>query len=76
LAAGLTLPLLGLMGYTPGTQQPQALMALTIVYCLVPIAIKIVAALALYMLMIRKNKKNPVRVEPVETLRQAQPERG
>jgi glycoside/pentoside/hexuronide:cation symporter, GPH family len=55
LAAGLTLPLLGLMGYTPGTQQPQALMALTIVYCLVPIAIKIVAALALYLLMIRPS---------------------
>jgi Na+/melibiose symporter-like transporter len=55
LAAGLTLPLLGLMGYTPGTQQPEALTALTIVYCLVPIAIKIVAALALYMLMIRPS---------------------
>ncbi len=53
LAAGLTLPLLGLMGYTPGTQQPQALSALTIVYCLVPIAIKVVAVLALYLLMIR-----------------------
>ena len=55
LSAGLTLPLLGLMGYTPGTQQPQALQALTIVYCLVPIAIKIVAALALYVLMIRAS---------------------
>lgn len=53
LAAGLTLPLLGLMGYTPGTQQPQALAALTVVYCLVPIAIKIGAALALYILIIR-----------------------
>jgi GPH family glycoside/pentoside/hexuronide:cation symporter len=55
LAAGLTLPLLGLMGYTPGTQQPEALTALTIVYCLVPIAIKVVAALALYLLMIRRS---------------------
>ena len=55
LAAGLTLPLLGLLGYTPGTQQPQALTALTIVYCLVPIAIKIVAALTLYVLMIRPS---------------------
>jgi glycoside/pentoside/hexuronide:cation symporter, GPH family len=80
LAAGLTLPLLELMGYTPGTQQPQALAALTIVYCLVPIAIKIVAALALYMLMIRTNQEKTVRVEPAEssvkTLRQAQDERG
>ena len=55
LAAGLTLPLLGLMGYTPGAQQPQALAAHTIVYCLVPIAIKVVAALALYLLMIRPS---------------------
>ena len=55
LAAGLTLPLLGLMGYTPGTQVPQALTALTIVYCLVPIAIKIVAALTLYLMMIRPS---------------------
>jgi Na+/melibiose symporter-like transporter len=55
LAAGLTLPLLGLMGYTPGTQQSEALTALTIVYCLVPIAIKVVAALALYLLMIRRS---------------------
>jgi glycoside/pentoside/hexuronide:cation symporter, GPH family len=53
LAAGLTLPLLELLGYTPGTQHPQALTALTIVYCLVPIAIKIVAALTIYLLMIR-----------------------
>ena len=55
LAAGLTLPLLELLGYTPGTQQPQALTALTIVYCLVPIAIKLVAALALYILIIRSS---------------------
>ncbi len=55
LAAGLTLPLLELLGYTPGTQQPEALAALTIVYCLVPIVIKIVAALVLYVLMIRPS---------------------
>ncbi len=76
LAAGLTLPLLELMGYTPGTQQPQALTALTIVYCLVPIAIKVVAVLALYLLMIRPNQVKSVRVEPAETLSQAQEERG
>jgi glycoside/pentoside/hexuronide:cation symporter, GPH family len=62
LAAGLTLPLLGLLGYTPGTQQPEALTALTIVYCLVPIAIKIAAALALYLLMIRPS------APPISTL--------
>jgi Na+/melibiose symporter-like transporter len=56
LAAGLTLPLLGLLGYTPGTQSPQGLGALTVVYCIVPIAIKLMAALVLYVLIIRKNK--------------------
>ena len=66
LAAGLTLPLLGLLGYTPGTQQPQALTALTIVYCLVPIAIKIAAALTLYMLMIRPSK---AKISPLNTAR-------
>jgi glycoside/pentoside/hexuronide:cation symporter, GPH family len=64
LAAGLTLPLLGLMGYTPGTQQPQALTALTIVYCLVPIAIKVVAALALYVLMIRPSTSTSASAQP------------
>ncbi|MEN9671407.1 MAG: hypothetical protein RL018_1684 [Pseudomonadota bacterium] len=61
LAAGLTLPLLALMGYTPGTQQPQALTALTIVYCLVPIAIKLAAALTLYLLMIRPSSLKTAR---------------
>jgi glycoside/pentoside/hexuronide:cation symporter, GPH family len=67
LAAGLTLPLLGLMGYTPGTQEPQALTALTIVYCLAPIAIKIVAALALYVLMIRATSAQAITPTIVRT---------
>jgi glycoside/pentoside/hexuronide:cation symporter, GPH family len=75
LAAGLTLPLLELFGYTPGTQEPQALRALTMVYCLVPIAIKAVAAVALYMLVIRHTDTKTVRPELVEGFRQAQPER-
>jgi glycoside/pentoside/hexuronide:cation symporter, GPH family len=60
LAAGFTLPLLELMGYVPGTQQPQALEALTIVYCLVPIAIKFIAALTLYALIIRTTPTKPI----------------
>jgi Na+/melibiose symporter-like transporter len=68
LAAGLTLPLLGLMGYTPGTQDPQALTALTIVYCLVPIAIKIVAALALYVLIIRSTSSKTLSTTIMRTL--------
>lgn len=58
LAAGLTLPLLALLGYTPGAQQVQALTALTVVYCLVPIAIKIVASAALYLLIIRPSHQS------------------
>ena len=53
LAAGLTLPLLDLLGYTPGTRAPEALLSLTLVYSLLPIVIKVVAAGALYWLMIR-----------------------
>ncbi len=68
LAAGLTLPLLELLGYIPGTQQPQALQALTIVYCLVPIAIKIVAALALYVLIIRATSTQALSPISVRTL--------
>jgi glycoside/pentoside/hexuronide:cation symporter, GPH family len=68
LAAGLTLPLLGLMGYTPGTQDPQALNALTIVYCLVPIAIKIIAALVLYGLIIRATSNQALTSTIVRTL--------
>jgi glycoside/pentoside/hexuronide:cation symporter, GPH family len=60
LAAGFTLPLLELMGYVPGTQQPQALEALTIVYCLLPIAIKLIAALTLYVLIIRTTSMKPL----------------
>ncbi len=59
LAAGLTLPLLGLMGYVPGSQSPEGLKALTVVYCLVPIAIKLLAAAALYLLMIRHSSPVP-----------------
>ncbi len=71
LAAGLTLPLLDLIGYTPGTQQAQALSALTAVYSLLPIAIKVVAAGALYGLMIRPLRaakfQTPIQTYPVRT---------
>ncbi len=44
LAAGIALPLLAAFGYTPGARDPQALSALTIAYCLLPIALKLLAA--------------------------------
>jgi len=48
LAAGIALPMLGLFGYTPGSRDPQALAALTWVYCALPCALKLVAAALLY----------------------------
>ena len=44
LAAGLALPLLDAFGYAPGTRDPQALLALTLAYCLLPCLLKLCAA--------------------------------
>jgi len=55
LAAGVALPLLGLWGYTPGTRNPEALQALSWAYCLLPCALKLVAASLLFTLIIRKT---------------------
>ena len=48
LAAGLALPLLGLFGYSPGTQSQDALTALTLAYCLLPCLLKLGACALLY----------------------------
>ena len=58
LAAGVALPLLGLSGYTPGAQDAAALRTLTVAYCLVPCALKLLAATLLYTLIIRKPPCN------------------
>ena len=47
LAAGIALPLLGLLAYVPGTRDPTALSALAFVYAGVPSVLKIGAAIAL-----------------------------
>ena len=57
LAAGLGLPLLGLFGYAPGARDAQALNALVVAYCLVPCALKLVAAAALYGWVIRPSRR-------------------
>ena len=57
LAAGLTLPLLQLAGYSPGSQDPQALLALATVYCLVPCVLKAFAAFALYYWIIQPERR-------------------
>lgn len=48
LAAGLALPLLQWAGYEAGSREPAALQALTVAYCLLPCALKLAAAGALY----------------------------
>lgn len=48
LAAGLALPALALFGYSPGARSPAALQALVFAYCILPCALKLIAALALF----------------------------
>ncbi|MDP9900268.1 MFS transporter [Variovorax ginsengisoli] len=55
LAAGLALPLLGLAGYAPGVRDAGALGALTLAYCLLPCMLKLMAAAALWALVIRPS---------------------
>lgn len=53
LAAGLALPLLAAFGYTPGARDGTALDALTWAYCLLPCALKMLAAALLWRLWMR-----------------------
>ena len=57
LAAGLALPLLAWFGYTPGARDPAALQTLTIAYCLLPCALKLLAGSALYVRVIRPESR-------------------
>lgn len=56
LAAGLALPLLGAFGYTPGARDAGALWTLTVAYCLLPCALKLLAAGLLHTLLIRPER--------------------
>ena len=53
LAAGLALPLLSAFGYAPGARDEGALAALTGAYCLLPCALKLLAAAMLWRLWLR-----------------------
>ena len=53
VAAGVALPVLGLFGYVAGAKDPKALFALTVAYCVLPCILKCLAALSLYLLVIR-----------------------
>ena len=59
LAAGLALPLLGMLGYAPGARDPGALHTLTFAYALLPCALKLAAAAALYALVLRPHSAVP-----------------
>jgi GPH family glycoside/pentoside/hexuronide:cation symporter len=57
LAAGVALPVLAWFGYTPGSQEPEALRALTLAYCLLPCVLKLGALALLQTLWIRLEKE-------------------
>ena len=48
LAAGISLPLLAWLGYTPGTTEAGAISALTLAYAILPCVLKTCAALVLW----------------------------
>lgn len=57
LAAGLALPLLEALGYVPGAREPGALQALMLAYCVLPCVLKLLAAWALYVWIIRAERQ-------------------
>ncbi len=60
LAAGVALPLLAAFGYAPGARDDAALSALTLAYCLLPCALKLLAAALLWQLWMRSPHAEPV----------------
>ncbi len=59
LAAGVALPLLAAFGYAPGARDDAALSALTLAYCLLPCALKLLAAALLWQLWMRSPHSEP-----------------
>jgi glycoside/pentoside/hexuronide:cation symporter, GPH family len=59
LAAGVSLPLLAAFGYSPGARDDAALSALTLAYCLLPCALKLLAAALLWRLWMRSPHAEP-----------------
>ena len=56
--AFVALPMLQGFGYAPGSRNDQGLNALTLAYCLLPCALKLVAAGLLYATWIRHFRSN------------------
>lgn len=59
VAAGVALPLLAAFGYAPGARDDVALSALTLAYCLLPCALKLLAAALLWRLWMRSPHAEP-----------------
>ena len=57
LAAGLALPLLGALGYSPGTRDAEALRTLALAYAVLPCALKLLAAAALAFFFVRRSPR-------------------
>jgi Na+/melibiose symporter-like transporter len=53
LAAGVSLPLLGVLGYQPGLSSTDGLQALTVAYAVLPCILKLLAAAVLYRFFIQ-----------------------
>lgn len=66
LAAGLALPLLAWFGYTPGDRAPEGLVALTFAYCVLPCALKLLAAAALQYAIITPARRRSLTNEDPE----------
>ena len=66
LAAGLSLPLLGLWGYAPGQHDANAVMALGLAYGVMPCVLKLLAGWALYWGLMRQPDliSGPAKVHP------------
>ena len=62
LAAGVALPLLGALGYSPGTRDPEALRTLALAYAVLPCALKLLAASTLAFFFVRRSPRAPVTV--------------
>jgi Na+/melibiose symporter-like transporter len=59
LAAGLSLPMLGWLGYVPGTRNANSAAWLTLAYCIVPCALKTLASIALHFFVIQAGRSAP-----------------
>jgi glycoside/pentoside/hexuronide:cation symporter, GPH family len=58
LAAGVALPMLQAFGYAAGSRSPQALTALTIAYCVLPCALKLLAGALLHLHLNRTEQES------------------